>query len=107
MWINIHFIAFLLSNFTYFYVMFYFTGFSRFVLVISTIVVMYVKNNNTQYKRGTKDTKGTVKLINLKQTDNAMAKNEKDKQTTTHMTQHRKLTNKQHEPHQKTRGDIN
>ena len=28
-------------------------------------------------KRGTKDTKGTVKLINLKQTDNAMAKNEK------------------------------
>ena len=34
-----------------------------------------------QYKkRGTKDTKGTVKLINLKQTDNAMAKNEKDKQ---------------------------
>ena len=24
--------------------------------------------------RGTKDTKGTVKLINLKQTDNAMAK---------------------------------
>ena len=34
------------------------------------------------YTRGTKDTKGTVKLINLKQTDNAMAKNEKDKQTT-------------------------
>jgi len=32
------------------------------------------------YKRGTKDTKGTVKLVNLKQTDNAMAKNEKDKQ---------------------------
>ena len=32
-------------------------------------------------KRGTKDNKGTVKLINLKQTDNAMAKNEKDKQT--------------------------
>ncbi|XP_071162530.1 cyclic GMP-AMP synthase-like receptor 1 [Mytilus edulis] len=31
-------------------------------------------------KRGTKDTKGTVKLINLKQTDNALAKNEKDKQ---------------------------
>ena len=28
-------------------------------------------------KRRTKDTKGTVKLINLKQTDNAMAKNEK------------------------------
>ena len=58
------------------------------------------------YKRGTKDTKGTVKLINLKQTDNAMAKNEKDKQTTAHMTQHIKLKNKQHEPHQKTRGDL-
>ena len=29
-----------------------------------------------------------------------MAKNEKDKQTTTHMTQHRKLKNKQHEPQQ-------
>jgi hypothetical protein len=53
-------------------------------------------------KRGTKDTKGTVKLINLKQTDNAMAKNEKDKhKTIVHMTQHRKLKNKQHEPHQK------
>ena len=34
-----------------------------------------------------------------------MAKNEKDKQTTAHTTQHRKLKNKQHEPHQKTRGD--
>ena len=54
-----------------------------------------------RYKRGTKDTKGTVKLINLKQTDNAMAKNEKDKQTTPHTTQYRKLKNKQHEPHQK------
>ena len=32
------------------------------------------------FKRGTKDNKGTVKLINLKQTDNAMAKNEEDKQ---------------------------
>ena len=53
------------------------------------------------FKRGTKDTKGTVKLINLKQTDNAMAKIEKDKQTTAHTTQHRKLKNKQHEPHQK------
>ena len=31
-------------------------------------------------KRGTKDIKGTVKLVNLKQTYNAMAKNEKDKQ---------------------------
>ena len=27
-----------------------------------------------------------------------MAKNKKDKQTTAHMTQHRKLKNKQHEP---------
>ena len=35
-----------------------------------------------------------------------MIKNEKDKQTTAHMTQHRKLKNKQHEPHQKTRGDL-
>ncbi|XP_076098171.1 uncharacterized protein LOC143068195 [Mytilus galloprovincialis] len=35
-----------------------------------------------------------------------MAKNEKDKQTTAHMTQHRKLKKKQHEPHQKTRGDL-
>ena len=31
-----------------------------------------------------------------------MAKNEKDKQTTAQMTQHRKLKNKQHKPHQKT-----
>ena len=62
--------------------------------------------NSKSIKRGTKDTKGTVKLINLKQTDNAMAKNEKDKQTTVHTTQHRKLKNKQHEPHQKTRGDL-
>ena len=30
-----------------------------------------------------------------------MAKNEKDKQTTAHMTQHRKLKNKQHEPPKK------
>ena len=53
-------------------------------------------------KRETKDIKGTVKLVNLKQTDNAKAKNEKDKQKTiVHMTQHRKLKNKQHEPHQK------
>ena len=33
------------------------------------------------FKRGTKDTKGPAKLINLKQTDNAMAKNEKYKHT--------------------------
>ena len=44
-------------------------------------------------KRGTKNTKGTVKLINVKQTDNTMAKNEKDKQTTAHMTQHTKRIN--------------
>ena len=30
-----------------------------------------------------------------------MAKNEKDKQITAHTTQHRKLKNKQHEPHKK------
>ena len=35
-----------------------------------------------------------------------MAKNKKDKQITAHMTQHRKLKNKQHEPHKKTRGDV-
>ena len=35
-----------------------------------------------------------------------MAKNDKDKQITAHMKQHRKLKNKQHEPHQKTRGDL-
>ena len=35
-----------------------------------------------------------------------MAKNEKDKQTTAHMTQHRKLKNKQHESQKKTRGDL-
>ena len=53
------------------------------------------------YRRGAKDTRGTVKLIDLKQTDNAMAKNEKDRQIIVHMTQHRKLKTKQHEPHQK------
>ena len=38
-------------------------------------------------KEGQKIPKGTVKLINLKQTDNAMAKNEKDKQkNSTHDT---------------------
>ena len=36
-----------------------------------------------------------------------MAKDEKDKQTIiVHMTQYRKLKNKQHEPHQKLRGDL-
>ena len=33
------------------------------------------------FKRGAKVTRGTVKLIDRKLTDNAMAKNEKDKQT--------------------------
>ena len=32
-----------------------------------------------------------------------MAKNEKDSETIVHMTQHRKLKNKQDEPHQKLR----
>ena len=59
------------------------------------------RNVFDQLKKGTKDTKATVKLINLIQTDKAMAKNEKDKQTTAYTTQHRKLKNKQHEPLQK------
>ena len=67
----------------------------------SWLVIVIIQANSfhnwiDNEKRGTKDTKGTVKLINLKQTDNAMAKNEKDKQTTAHTTQHRKLKNKQH-----------
>ena len=41
-------------------------------------------------KRGTKDTKGTGKLINLKQTDNAMAKYEK-RQTNINITVPNKL----------------
>ena len=32
-------------------------------------------------KKGAKDTRGTVKFIDRKQTDNAMAEKEKDKQT--------------------------
>ena len=48
------------------------------------------------------DTRGTVKLINRKETDNAMAKMKRtNRQTIVHTTQHRKLKNKQHEPHQK------
>ena len=36
-----------------------------------------------------------------------MAKNKKtNRQTIVHMTQHRKLDNKQHGPHQKLRNDI-
>ena len=67
---------------------------SLFVIVIKSVFID---------KRGTKDTKGTVKLINLKQTDNAMDKNEKDnRKTIVHTTQHRKLKNKQREPHQHT-----
>ena len=52
------------------------------------------------HKRGTKDTRGTVKPINRKQTDNAMAKNEKktNRPTTAHTTQHRTPKNKQHKP---------
>ena len=57
---------------------------------------MFTIHASVLCKRGTKYTKGTVKLVNLKQTDNAMAKNEK-----AHMTQQRKLKNKQHEPPQK------
>ena len=75
-------------------------------LILTMEVLQYFEWIGKKKKRGTKDTKGTAKLINLKQTDNTMAKNGKDKQTTAHTTQHRKLKNKQHEPHQKTRGDL-
>ena len=45
-----------------------------------------------------KDTSGTFKLIDRKQTDNAMAKNEKDKQTNkSTQLQHRRLQTKQKE----------
>ena len=47
------------------------------------------ENSVWRDKRRTKDTKGTVKLINLKQTDNAMAKNkkrDKQKNNSTHDT---------------------
>ncbi|OPL33814.1 hypothetical protein AM593_07566, partial [Mytilus galloprovincialis] len=37
--------------------------------------------NLSHNRRGTKDTKGTVKFINRQKTNNAMAKNEKDQQT--------------------------
>ena len=55
------------------------------VIFIKEKFIQYSTSSQIQFKhtctkRGTKDTKGTVKLINLKQTDNAMAKNEKDKQ---------------------------
>ena len=60
--------------------------------VLWPLLVNFLQKRDERYQ-------GTVKLINLKQTVNAMAKNEKDKQTTAHMTQHRKLKNKQHEPH--------
>ena len=43
----------------------------------SNILFMY----KPLLKRGAKETMGTVKLINRKYTGNAMAKNEKDKQT--------------------------
>ena len=54
------------------------------------------------FERGKKDTRVTVKLINRKQTDNACLKMKKtNRQTIEHMTHHRKLKNKQQEPHQK------
>ena len=45
------------------------------MITIKKIVQSYDK------KRGTKDTRGTVKHIYRKLTDNAMAKSEKDEQT--------------------------
>ena len=44
------------------------------------------------YKRGAKDTRGTFKLINLKQTDAMAYKNNNNRTENT--------TTKQHEPHQ-------
>ena len=46
-------------------------------------------------KRATKDTRGTVKLINRNKLTISWLKMKKtDQQTTAHMTQHRKLKNK-------------
>ena len=77
-------------------------------LVYTNVIFVtgYVSSTRFGLKKRDERYQRAVKLINLKQTDNAMAKNEKDKQTTAHMTQHRKPKNKQHEPHQKTRGDL-
>ena len=45
-----------------------------------------------------------MKVKDLKQTDNTMAKKEKtNRQKTVHKTQHRQLKTKQHEPPKKTR----
>ena len=53
-------------------------------------------------KRGTKDTRGTVKLINRNKLTTLWLKMKKtNRQTKVHLTQHKKLTNRQHEPHQK------
>ena len=54
-------------------------------------------------KRGMKDTIGTIKLINQKKkmTTPWLKMKRTNRQTIVHRTQHRKLKNKQHEPHQK------
>ena len=49
-------------------------------------------------EREEKYARGTFKLIDRKQTDNAMAKKEKHNQPN-NSTQSRKLQTKQHEPH--------
>ena len=67
---------------------------------------MLLLNVSDECKRGTKDTKGTVKLINLKQTTPLRKMKKTNRQTIVHMRKHRKLKNKQHEPHQKTRSDL-
>ena len=57
---------------------------------------------NATNKRGTKETRWTVKLIIRKKTDNAWLKMKKtNRQTIEHMIQHRKQKNKQQEPHNK------
>ena len=57
--------------------------------------------NTLKIKRGTKDTRGTVKLINRnKLTTPWLKMKHANRQTIVHVTQHRKLKNKQHEPHQ-------
>ena len=58
---------------------FTFVTITLFFLLASCPIEHWLRGKITFHKGGTKDTKGTVKLINLKQTDNAMAKNEKDK----------------------------
>ena len=63
------------------------------------------------HKGGSKDTRGTFKLINRKKWQRHGLKEEKKKanrQTIIHKTQHRTLKTKQHEPNQKpkTRTDL-